>query len=63
MARQRKGSLGGPIQTILCKGCLGKSGEVLDKVQQKLHKASSTIDKVAARRRVIDRKLRGVEVS
>lgn len=40
----------------------GKYGEVLDKVQQKLHEASDTIEKVAIRRRAIDRKLRGVEV-
>jgi DNA recombination protein RmuC len=40
----------------------GKYGEVLDKVQQKLHEASNTIDKVAVRRRAIDRKLRGVEI-
>ena len=40
----------------------GKFGEVLDKVQQKLHEASSTIDKVSVRRRAIDRKLRGVEI-
>ncbi len=40
----------------------GKFGDVLDKVQQKLHEASNTIDKVSARRRAIDRKLRTVEV-
>jgi DNA recombination protein RmuC len=40
----------------------GKYGEVLDKVQQKLHEASNTIDKVSVRRRAIDRKLRGVEI-
>jgi DNA recombination protein RmuC len=40
----------------------GKYGEILDKVQQKLHEASSTIDKVSVRRRAIDRKLRGVEI-
>src|SRR5580704_15274250 len=40
----------------------GKYGEVLDKVQQKLHEASNTIDKVSVRRRAIDRRLRGVEV-
>ena len=40
----------------------GKFGEVLDKVQQKLHEASSTIDMVSVRRRAIDRKLRGVEI-
>jgi len=40
----------------------GKYGEVLDKVQQKLHEASTTIDKVSVRRRAIDRKLRDVEI-
>jgi DNA recombination protein RmuC len=40
----------------------GKFGEVLDKVQQKLHEASSTIDKVSVRGRAIDRKLPGVEI-
>jgi DNA recombination protein RmuC len=40
----------------------GKFGDVLDKVQQKLQKASTTIDKVSVRRRAIDRKLRGVEI-
>jgi DNA recombination protein RmuC len=40
----------------------GKFGEVLDKVQQKLHEASSTIDKVSVRRRAIDRRLRGVKI-
>ena len=40
----------------------GKYGEILDKVQQKLHEASNTIDKVSVRRRAIDRRLRGVEV-
>lgn len=40
----------------------GKYGDVLDKVQQKLHEASNTIDKVSVRRRAIDRKLRGVEI-
>jgi DNA recombination protein RmuC len=40
----------------------GKFGEVLDKVQQKLQEASTTIDKVSVRRRAIDRKLRGVEI-
>jgi DNA recombination protein RmuC len=40
----------------------GKYGEVLDKVQQKLHEASNTIDKVSVRRRAIDRRLRGVEI-
>jgi DNA recombination protein RmuC len=38
----------------------GKYGAVLDKVQKKLHEASTTIDQVAVRRRAIDRKLRGV---
>ncbi|PWR22956.1 DNA recombination protein RmuC [Zavarzinia aquatilis] len=36
-------------------------GEVLDKVQKKLAEASSQIDKVAVRRRAIDRQLRQVE--
>lgn len=40
----------------------GKYGDVLDKVQQKLHEASNTIDKVSVRRRAIDRSLRGVEI-
>jgi DNA recombination protein RmuC len=40
----------------------GKYGEVLDRVQLKLHEASTTIDKVSVRRRAIDRKLRGVEI-
>ena len=40
----------------------GKFGDVLDKVQQKLQEASTTIDKVSVRRRAIDRKLRGVEI-
>ena len=40
----------------------GKYGEVLDKVQQKLNEASSTIEKVSVRRRAIDRRLRDVEV-
>ena len=31
-------------------------------VQQKLHEASNTIDKVAVQRRAIDRRLRGVEI-
>ena len=35
----------------------GKYGEVLDKVQQKLHEASNTIEKVSVRRRAIDRRL------
>ena len=40
----------------------GKYGDILDKVQQKLHEASNTIDKVSVRRRAIDRRLRGVEI-
>jgi DNA recombination protein RmuC len=40
----------------------GKYGEVLEKVQQKLHEASNTIEKVSVRKRAIDRKLRGVEI-
>jgi DNA recombination protein RmuC len=40
----------------------GKFGDVLDKVQQKLQEASTTIDKVSVRRRAIDRKLRSVEI-
>jgi DNA recombination protein RmuC len=40
----------------------GKYGDILDKVQQKLHEASNTIDKVSVRRRAIDRRLRGVEM-
>ena len=39
----------------------GKYGEVLDKVQKKLHEATNTIETVAVRRRAIDRKLRSVE--
>jgi DNA recombination protein RmuC len=39
----------------------GKYGEILDKVQQKLHEASNTIERVSVRRRAIDRRLRGVE--
>jgi DNA anti-recombination protein RmuC len=35
----------------------GKYCEVLDKVQQKLHEASNTIEKVSVRRRAIDRRL------
>jgi hypothetical protein len=31
-------------------------------LQQKLHEASNTIDKVGVRRRAIDRRLRGVEI-
>ena len=38
----------------------GKYGQVLDKVQRKIHEASKTIDEVGARRRVIDRKLREI---
>jgi DNA recombination protein RmuC len=40
----------------------GKYGEVLNKVQQKLHEASDTIEKVSVRKRAIDRKLKGVEI-
>jgi DNA recombination protein RmuC len=40
----------------------GKYGAVLEKVQQKLHEASDTIEKVSVRKRAIDRKLRGVEI-
>ena len=39
----------------------GKYGEVLDKVKKKLAEASETIDKVAVRRKQIDRKLAEVE--
>jgi DNA recombination protein RmuC len=39
----------------------GKYGEVLDKVQKKLHEASNTIDTAATRTRAIERKLRGVQ--
>ncbi len=38
----------------------GKYGEVLDKVQKKLHEASKSIDDVGIRRRAIDRQLRAV---
>ncbi len=38
-----------------------KYGDILDKVQKKLHEASKTIEEVAVRRRQIDRKLAGVE--
>jgi DNA recombination protein RmuC len=38
-----------------------KYGDILDKVQRKLHEASKTIEEVAVRRRQIDRKLAGVE--
>jgi DNA recombination protein RmuC len=40
----------------------GKYGAMLEKVQKKLHEASSTIEDVTVRRRAIDRKLRSVEV-
>lgn len=39
----------------------GKYGEVLDRVQKKLQEASHSIDQVATRRRVIDRRLARVE--
>jgi DNA recombination protein RmuC len=39
----------------------GKYGQVLDKVQKKLHEASTQIDQVQVRKRAIDRKLRTVE--
>ena len=38
-----------------------KYGDILDKVQRKLHEASTTIDAVAVRRRQIDRRLASVE--
>lgn len=38
----------------------GRYGEVLDKVQKKLHEASKSIDGVAVRKRAIERKLRAV---
>lgn len=38
----------------------GRYGEVLDKVQKKLHEATRSIDGVAVRRRAIDRTLRAV---
>ncbi|RJF86779.1 DNA recombination protein RmuC [Oleomonas cavernae] len=38
-----------------------KYGEVLDKVQRKLNEASEQIDKVAVRKRAIDRRLRQVQ--
>jgi DNA recombination protein RmuC len=38
-----------------------KYGDVLDKVQKKLHEASTTIETVATRRRQIDRKLSSIE--
>jgi len=39
----------------------GKYGEILNKVHKKLHEATDTLETVAARRRAIDRKLRGIE--
>ena len=39
----------------------GRYGEVLDKVRRKLQEAEHHIDKVAVRKRAIDRKLRGVQ--
>ncbi len=39
----------------------GKYGEVLDAVRKKLNEATNQIDKVAVRKRAIDRKLRDVE--
>ncbi len=39
----------------------GKYGTMLDQVQRKLHEASNTIEKVTARQRAVDRKLRAVE--
>ncbi|NNM71394.1 DNA recombination protein RmuC [Enterovirga aerilata] len=39
----------------------GKYGEVLDAVRKKLNEATNQIDKVAVRKRAIDRKLREVE--
>ena len=39
----------------------GKYGDVLDKVNKKLHEASNTVDEAARRSRAIGRKLRGVE--
>ncbi len=38
----------------------GKYGEVLDKVQKKLHEASNSIEDISRRKRAIDRKLRSV---
>ncbi len=38
-----------------------KYGDILEKVQKKLHEASKTIEEVAVRRRQIDRKLANVE--
>lgn len=43
------------------KGEFHKFGSVLDKVQNKLHEASDSIDNAAKRTRVIERKLRKVE--
>ena len=40
----------------------GKYGDILDKVQQKLHEASNTIDKVSVSAACDCRKLRGVEI-
>ncbi|HJU12795.1 MAG TPA: DNA recombination protein RmuC [Candidatus Binataceae bacterium] len=39
----------------------GKYGDVLDKVQKKLHDATNTVEDAARRTRAIGRKLRGVE--
>jgi DNA recombination protein RmuC len=39
----------------------GKYGDVLDKVNKKLHEASNTVDEAARRSRAIGRKLRSVE--
>ena len=39
----------------------GKYGDILDRVQRKLHEASTTIETVTARRRQIDRRLAGIE--
>jgi DNA recombination protein RmuC len=38
-----------------------KYGEILNKVQKKLHEASDTLDKVQTRNRVIGKKLKGVQ--
>ncbi len=43
------------------KGEFEKYGAVLTKVQKKLHEAQQSVEDVARRKRVIDRKLRGVE--
>lgn len=40
-----------------------KFGAALDKVRKKLHEASGAVDKAVTRRRVMDRKLRAVEVA